>query len=352
MGKITNIISEDKNTTIVEVKIGDEINKAINYTNITGIIKVDDYVIVNTTAVRLNLGTGGYHFIISILNNIEKEISDTDGHIMKMRYTPQQIRCSTLEEKSEYNKLFNKNISLKESIYAVGELHSMIEPLAASIKFKRPRVRICYIMTDGGALPINFSNSVKRLKEKSLIDKTITINHAFGGDYECINIYSALIAAKEIVKADVTLIAMGPGIVGTNTKYGFSGIEQAYILDGIIKLGGNGICIPRISFEDDRLRHIGISHHTITILSEIVNNRVNVVIPMLDIDKNHIIEKQLKNNHLYDKHNIYHISGEGIEDVIKSFNITPTSMGKNFEQNKDYYYALNAVGNFICSNYL
>ncbi|OJT85865.1 hypothetical protein BM535_22000, partial [Clostridioides difficile] len=72
-------------------------------------------------------------------------------------------------------------------------------------------------------------------KEKKLIDSTITIGNAFGGDYECINIYTALITAKEILKADAVFVSMGPGIAGTGTKYGFTGIEQGSILDAVKK---------------------------------------------------------------------------------------------------------------------
>ena len=43
---------------------------------------------------------------------------------------------------------------------------------------------------------------------------------------------------------------MGPGIAGTGTKYGFTGIEQGPILDAVQKLGGMPISIPRISFAD------------------------------------------------------------------------------------------------------
>lgn len=87
-------------------------------------------------------------------------------------------------------------------------------------------------MTDGASLPIYLSKNVDTLKEK-LIDSTITIGNAFGGDYECINIYTALITAKEILKADAVFVSMGPGIAGTGTKYGFTGIEQGSILDAV-----------------------------------------------------------------------------------------------------------------------
>ena len=83
---------------------------------------------------------------------------------------------------------------------------------------------------------------------------------------------------------------MGPGIAGTGTKYGFTGIEQGPILDAVKKLGGMPISIPRISFADKRDRHQGISHHSITVLKEIVNVDVHLPIFQYSSEKlNYII---------------------------------------------------------------
>ena len=78
---------------------------------------------------------------------------------------------------------------------------------------------------------------------------------------------------------------MGPGIAGTGTKYGFTGIEQGPILDAVHKLGGLPIAIPRISFADQRERHKGISHHSITVFKEIVNVNVNIPITIYEDEK-------------------------------------------------------------------
>jgi hypothetical protein len=109
-----------------------------------------------------------------------------------------------------------------------------------------------------------------------MINGTITFGQAFGGDIETVNVYTSLISAEKILKSDLSIITMGPGITGTGTKYGFSGIEQGYIIDAVNTLGGNPIFIPRISFADKRERHYGISHHSITILNEICKTSAKV----------------------------------------------------------------------------
>ena len=202
-------------------------------------------------------------------------------------------------------------------------------------------------MTDGAAIPIYLSKNVDTLKKKGLIDNTITIGSAFGGDYECINIYTALITAKEVLKADVVFVSMGPGIAGTGTKYGFTGIEQGPILDAVQKLGGMPISIPRISFADQRERHKGISHHSITVLKEIVNVSVNLPICTYNEEQLCYIKEQLRNNKLELKHNIVYINNENSKADLEYFELKVRSMGRNFDQDKEFFEAASTAAYYL-----
>lgn len=294
----------------------------------------------------ISLGTGGYHFIV--YNYSFRNDYKCQGHIMKLRYTPFQMRCFTAEEKNtQYEDVFNKFDTLNKSIVIVGTLHSMVGPIAAMLKYLMPSINITYIMTDGGALPIYLSSNIRELKKKELIDNTITIGHAFGGDMECINIYSGLIAAKHIFKDDVTIVAMGPGIVGTGTKYGFSGIEQGQIIDAVNNLDGTSITVPRISFSDTRQRHKGISHHTITNLTNIMCTKTNLVLPYLKLKKRKIIKKQIIYNKIHRKHNVLYENGNDINKILKKYDLNITTMGRNFEKDKEYFFSLGAVGRWV-----
>lgn len=347
VGIITNVLSKSEDVTWVEVSIGDKTGRAVNYDRLTGDVLIDDEVILNTTAVDLALGTGGYHFIIH--NNRHRTQKDSKkGHIMKLRYTPFQLRCLTAEEQES---LFHEKISsftnLEGNIFIVGTLHSMLAPLAATLKWLRPELNINYIMTDAGALPIQFSNTVRELKSKNIINKTITVGHSFGGDFECVNIYTGLITAKEILKSDITIITMGPGIVGTGTKYGFSGIEQGYIIDAINNLKGIPFAVPRISFQDKRDRHIGISHHTITTLSEIANTSARLVLPDLDNEKAIVISKQVNDNNLLSKHIVTYENGNCVIDALENFNLKVSTMGRTLKEDIEYFLSLGAVSKGI-----
>lgn len=336
-GIIEGVIDTRGSLLELMVNMGDKSEKAIAYKTLIGGIGIGDEVILNTTAKDLNLGTGGYHFVLANLSNIEKE-SRGFGHIMKLRYTPMQIKANSVEEqKSKYHDTFNSFESLEKMPVLVCGLHSMLAPLTMVLKNFNRDLRIGYIMTDGGALPIDFSKTAHRLKERGYLNGTITIGHAFGGDLDCINIYNGLIGAKEILKCDICIVSMGPGIVGTGTRYGFTGIEQGKIIDAVNTLGGRAICVPRISFKDMRERHFGISHHTITVLSKIAKTKSYVGIPQFDDKKGIYIKEQISKYDIDKKHKVLFIKFNDIIDILANSNITLQTMGRTFGEDKDFF---------------
>lgn len=345
-GEVVAIISRGDDLDWIMVDIQGEESKAVNYSHMTGKVMLGDKVVLNTTAVDLSLGTGGYHFVIYNHSNPSQDLKG-QGHIMKLRYTPCQLKCLTAEEESSpYHQLFKEFKSLDQHIFIVATLHSMVAPISAMIKYMNKDLKINYIMTDGGALPICFSKTIKELKEKNIIGHTITTGHAFGGDLECTNIYTGLIAAKEILKGDITIISMGPGIVGTGTKYGFSGIEQGNNIDAVNNLGGRSVFVPRISFKDDRPRHKGISHHTLTILSEITNTPSTLVVPKLVGEKDKYIRNQIRQLNIQNKHTVIFENGENILKALKHFDLRVTTMGRSAREDLEYFITLGAVGNY------
>lgn len=344
-GIVTTILEREKDVDWLEVEIDGEKSKAVNYKSLTGDIDIEDSIILNTTAVDLNLGTGGQHFVIHNKKNVKSDNTENGGHIMKLRYTPMQMSCMATEEQdSPYHDNIASFTSLDNKVFIVGTLHSMLAPIAATIKHLNPELKINYIMTDSGALPIQFSKTVKYLKEKEIIDNTITIGHSFGGDFECINVYTGIITAKEVLDSDITIITMGPGIVGSGTKYGFSGIEQGYIVDAINTLGGKSIVVPRISFRDSRNRHEGMSHHSITVLDEIIKTKTNLILPKMDANREEFIKAQILDTDISDKHDITYEDGSCIKEALDHYNLKITTMGRGYEDDKEFFTTLGAVG--------
>lgn len=345
IGIVEKIISEDKQICEIIVKINKDISKAIVYKDLTGNVLVGDKVLLNTTAVELNLGTGGTHFVICNLENPQNDLK-LGGHIMKLRYTPFQLKVFAAEEQeSKYHNIFNDFKSLENIPVLIGTLHSMVTPIVHTIKTLDPKSKIAYIMTDGAALPINLSKSINTLKKDNLIEQTITIGNAFGGDIECVNIYNGLIAAKEIVKADLIVVSMGPGITGTGTKYGFTGVEQGQIIDAVTSLGGRPIAVPRISFSDKRSRHKGISHHFITVLRKICNNKAYVPIVKYNDRRDEIIDKQLTNHGINEIHEICTYDNIQIHEILSKCPYKMSSMGRGFLEDKEYF--ISAAGSAL-----
>ncbi len=106
------------------------------------------------------------------------------------------------------------------------------------LKAQKPELRIAYIMSDGGALPLAYSRHVAILKQLSWLSGTVTYGQAYGGDLETMNKFTACIAARHILKADLIIACMGPGIAGTGTPLGHTGIEVGELINCVHQLGG------------------------------------------------------------------------------------------------------------------
>jgi len=136
--------------------------------------------------------------------------------------------------------------------------------VAATLAALRPGTRVAYVMTDGASLPIAMSDLVEDLRLRELVHTTVTAGHAFGGDLEAVTVASGLALAVHVAEAEVVIVGMGPGVVGTGTKLGTTSIEAAAVLDAVDALGGIPVLCVRASDGDSRERHQGVSHHTLT----------------------------------------------------------------------------------------
>ncbi|MEZ5250956.1 MAG: DUF3866 family protein [Ilumatobacteraceae bacterium] len=138
----------------------------------------------------------------------------------------------------------------------------------AVLRAERPDLTaVTYVMTDGAALPMALSDLVADLSDRGWLGGTITAGHAFGGDLEAVSVPSALQLAVEEQQADVVIVAMGPGVVGTGRALGTTAVETASIATAAARLGLRPVMIARASSADARAQHRGVSHHTRTALA-------------------------------------------------------------------------------------
>lgn len=335
-GTVGRILWSEGKIQCLEVRVGEKLEKAINYLQLSGYASPGNEVVLNTTAVRLGLGSGGYHFVIA--NKAASPFIAHDGHIIKLRYTPMQLKLATWEEKITEAKRTLKYSGLQVPV-VIGELHSMIAPFARTLKMINGKRKIIYIMTDSASLPLAFSNTIRLLKKEGVLAGTITAGQAFGGDLETVNLYTALLAAKEELRADIIVLTPGPGVVGTGTRYGFSGIEQGEHVERVHKLGGIPLVIPRISFADPRPRHKGISHHTLTVLGELTEKACFLPLPACSRDKMLLFLKQLSAGGLLEKHNIVIISADHFLKHLQNACAGSDTMGRNLQADPVFFAA-------------
>lgn len=268
---VTEILSE--RAGLQRVRVGEE--RAYVLTQLTGTVAVGDEVIVNTTAVDLGLGTGGWHVVHWNLAR-DTFAEPGPGHIMKLRYTSLQVDTGAAEEEAADGD--GQEDGLDGLPVVVCSLHSQLPGVAATVKAVDPSLRVSYVMTDGAALPMAFSDLVVALTARGLLDGTVTAGHAFGGDLEAVTVASAMVLARTRQAANVVVVAMGPGVVGTGTRLGTTALEVASIADTAAWLGGRPVICPRISEADARPRHHGLSHHTRTAL-DAVRSPVLLAVP-------------------------------------------------------------------------
>jgi hypothetical protein len=266
---VTEIIGERSGICRVRLHTGE---RAYAVTQTTGPVAPGDRVVVNTTAVGLGLGTGGWHVVHWNLTRGPWS-EPGPGHLMKLRYTSLQLDTGAAEEHHP-----DVPTDLDGIPVVVAGLHSHLPVLAVTLAAERPGIRVAYVMTDGGALPLALSDTVAELVERRLLVGTVTAGHAFGGDHECLNVPSALTVARHLLRADVIVVAMGPGVAGTGSRLGYTALEVAPALDAAAWLGGRPIACVRMSSGDARTRHRGISHHTTTAL-DAVRSTVDVPVP-------------------------------------------------------------------------
>jgi hypothetical protein len=200
-------------------------------------------------------------------------------------------------------------------------------------------------MTDGGALPIAVSDLVSDLRARGLLDATVTCGHAFGGDQEAVSVESGLAAARVLERADAVVTAMGPGGVGTASRFGFSGLEAAAVLDRVAALGGLPILAVRASHADSRPRHRGASHHTKTVL-EATRSTVQVPVPSMEGDATDRLRRELVPNGTARSHEIIDIEVPDIVGLFGTHGLAVASMGRPAAEDPVFFATAGAAGVF------
>jgi Protein of unknown function (DUF3866) len=161
---------------------------------------------------------------------------------------------------------------------AVLALHSQLAPVAFAFARACPGLRLGYVQTDGGALGAAHSRTVGELRSRGLLAGHVTAGAAFGGESEAVTTIGALHHGIADLGWDAAVCGPGPGIVGSGSRLGHDGMRALDSAHIALALGCVPLVVARMSSADPRLRHRGISHHTLTVL-DLVLAPVTVALP-------------------------------------------------------------------------
>jgi uncharacterized protein DUF3866 len=251
-GTVTGIAEEHDALVRLEV----DGTPTVAYPRLTGPVELGDEVLVNVQARELELGSGGFDVLYANLTRGLDAAPEQNAHVMTLPYTPLQSATRHVEEDGR----------LAESLHGMPvvccSLHSQLAPVCAGLGRRR---RLAYVQVGGGALPVSLSDTVRELQEGGVIEVAVAVSPCVDGDVQAVTLASAL-AWCAGQGFDAIVCAIGPGIVGTGTALGHSGLAAAIAANTAAALDGTPILAVRYSEADMRERHQGVSHHVQAIL--------------------------------------------------------------------------------------
>jgi Protein of unknown function (DUF3866) len=252
-GVVTAVLSREEGLARLEVDGA----PCVAYPRLTGPVAVGDDVVVNLQARELGLGSGGFDVLYANLTR-GLELPPSEGaHVMKLPYLPGQLAVRHGEE----------DIAPAEQLDGLPvvccSLHSQVVPVCAGLGRGR---RVAYVQLAGGALPVSLSDSLRTLAARGYVETTIAVGACVDGEVACVSVPSALLWAAA-QGMDAVVCAIGPGIVGTDSRFGHGGVAAAEAANAVVALGGVPVVAVRASEADPRERHRGVSHHTRAVLA-------------------------------------------------------------------------------------
>ena len=259
---------------VIELPSGER-RAAIADVALVGPAEAGDEVIVNTEALDLGLGSGGFDLVHVNLTRGLQGAGAAGANVIKLNYTSLQHAVRPVEDAA-------LELPVERPV-AVLALHGQLAAVAwafsrASSAHGAGRLRLGYVQTEGGALPGGHSRTVRALRAQGLLAGHLTAGAAFGGEGEAVTTVGALHHGLRALGWDAAVCGPGPGIVGSSSSLGHGGMVALDSAHVSLALGCPTLLVARMSSGDDRERHRGISHHTLTVL-DLLLAPVTVALP-------------------------------------------------------------------------
>jgi hypothetical protein len=247
------------------VRVGAEERRAWADTGLVGEVLEGDEVIVNTEALDLGLGSGGFDVVhVNLTRGLDGPGAE-EATAMKLNYTSLQHPVEPVEARA------HDGVDRRIPVLVLS-LHGQLAPAAWAASRATAEMRVGYVQTSGGALPGSLSEDVDELRRTGLICEHVTAGPAYGGELEALTVIGALQAATGPLGWDAAIVGPGPGIVGSGSELGHGGMAALEAAHASLILGLETLIAPRMSSADPRTRQRGLSHHTATVLRMLLGN--------------------------------------------------------------------------------
>ncbi len=323
--------------------------RALGYVDHVGELPIGTRVLLNTTALERGLGTGGVALVVAAPDHVPAPIDlpRVPGHLVKARYTPAQTMVLGVDEQDspDHARLSDAD-DLDGMPVVVADLHSALPAVIAGLREVDPGLRVAYVMTDGGALPVDFSRTVAGLRSAGWLAASITVGQSYGGDLEAVNVHTGLLAAHLVVGADVAIVAQGPGNLGTGTRWGFSGTSAGEAVNAAGVLGGRPVASLRVSEADQRPRHRGLSHHSSTAYGRVALVPADVPVPALSNDLGGYVLGQARAlcESTGGRLRLVEVACDGLDDALRATPVRLSTMGRGYDDDRLAFLAAAVAG--------
>ncbi|MFF5112525.1 DUF3866 family protein [Streptosporangium sp. NPDC000509] len=362
-GEVVRIRREWPGAVELDVTTEDGEARALAYPALVGRPEPGDVVLLNTTALAMGLGTGGYAMVVAVPDRLPQD-PQGPGHLVKARYTPLQATVLGADEQdSPFHEVLRDADSVDGMPVIVADLHSALPAILCGLYGQNPPepgetpendgperdrpLRVAYVMLDGGALPAWFSMSCARLRETGWLCGVVTVGQAFGGDVEAVTPHTGLLAARHVLEADVAIVTQGPGNLGSGTRWGFSGVSAGEAVNAAAVLGGRPVAALRVSEGDLRERHIGVSHHSLTAYGRVALAPAHVAVPVLPGDFGRRVAEQSRP--LAARHELVEVPVDGLYEALQASPVRLSTMGRGLDEDLAYFLASAAAGRHAAS---
>lgn len=343
-GRVTTTGRRGRDSLELTVEVpGDGQVRAMAYPSLVGIPQVGDDVLLNTTALAQELGTGGVALVVAVPDRLPPD-PEGPGHLVKARYTPLQVTVQGVDEQdTEHHAVLAEADDIAGMPVVVADLHSALPAILIGALATDPDLRVAYVMQDGATLPAAFSRTLDVLAPS--LAGVITVGQAYGGDLEAVTVHTGLLAAKHVLHADLAIVTQGPGNLGTGTPLGFSGVAAGEACNAVHVLGGQPIGALRISEADPRPRHRGVSHHSLTAFGRIALGGVTLIAPRgLSSELGGQIDEDLAGQP--ERNPVVWVDTDGLEVALGLSPVPLRTMGRGFPEERAYFLAAAAAGRY------